>query len=105
LPNYNRGGMNNGNGNGNGNSKGKGKNGNKKNSSAPKLSAKELAVIAAILTNSLVVKSLLVDTDKTVQIVLEGTLLKKTKLDDLLEEINDYSIGDIITAFQNNQRR
>jgi hypothetical protein len=96
--------MNNGNGNGKGNSKGKGKNGNK-NGSTPKLSAKELAVIAAILTNSLVVKSLLVDTDKTVQIVLEGSLLKKTKLDELLEEINDYSIGDILTAFQNIQRR
>jgi hypothetical protein len=94
----------NGNGNGNGNRNGGNGNGsNKKNSGngkIGKLSAKQVAVIAALLTNALEVKSILIDTDQTVQIVLEGSFRKKTRMDEILNELSDMTMGDFWDAIQ-----
>lgn len=82
----------------------KGKN-RKKQSSKQKqqtLTPQQLAVVAALLTNAVTVRSILIDTNQTVQIVLEGTLHKKTKTDKLLSELNEISLGDLIRAISRN---
>ena len=65
-----------------------------------KLSPEQLAVIVGLLTNALTVQSVLLDRDKTVQIVLEGSLRRKTRMDRLLEEMKDMSIGELLASLQ-----
>lgn len=62
----------------------------------------QLAVIAALLTNALTVRSILIDSDQTVQIVLEGSIRKKTKADRLLSELSEISLGDLLQAVSRN---
>ncbi|MBG9736118.1 hypothetical protein [Paenibacillus alvei] len=84
------------NGNGNGNSK---KN-SKKKANCPNLSIDQIAVIAALLTNSLKVQSVLVDRDQAVEILLVGSLRKKTQMDNLLDQISDLSVGDFLESLK-----
>jgi hypothetical protein len=112
LQNKRRRGSDNGNGNGNkncnGNGNGNGSNGNGNgskgngngNGKIGKLSAKQVAVIAALLTNALEVKSILIDTDQIVQIVLEGSFRKKTRMDEIINELSQMSMGDLLEAIQ-----
>ena len=74
---------------------------NKKKSSTPKLTVDQIAVIAALLTNSLKVQSILVDRDQAVEVLLIGSLRKKTQMDQLLEQISDLSIGDFLDSLNN----
>jgi hypothetical protein len=75
---------------------------NKKNAKGKQnvgnLTPQQLAVIAALLTNALHVESVLINKDKTVQIVLQGSLKRKTRMDRILEEMNDMTIGDFIKS-------
>jgi hypothetical protein len=66
-----------------------------------KLSPQQLAVITALLSNALKVDSVLVDRNKDLQIVLTGTLRRKTKTDKLLEELEEINIGDLLDAISN----
>ncbi|MDF2936589.1 MAG: hypothetical protein K0Q90_1962 [Paenibacillaceae bacterium] len=66
-----------------------------------KLSPQQLAVITALLSNALKVDSVLVDRNKDLEIVLTGTLRRKTKTDKLLEELEDINIGDLLDAISN----
>lgn len=66
-----------------------------------KLSPQQLAVITALLSNALKVDSVLVDRNKDLQVVLTGTLRRKTKTDKLLEELEDINIGDLLDAISN----
>jgi len=78
------------------NSKGHGAGGNKKKT---KLSPQQLAVVVGLLTNSLDVISLLIDKNQRIQIVLEGSIRKKTKADRVAEELNDISVSELIDAY------
>lgn len=78
------------------NSKGRGAGGNKKKT---KLSPQQLAVVVGLLTNSLDVISLLIDKNQRIQIVLEGSIRKKTKADRVAEELNDISVSELIDAY------
>lgn len=83
------------NGNGNGNSKK-----NKKKANCPKLSIDQIAVIAALLTNSLQVQSVLVDRNQAVEVLLVGSLRKKTQMDNLLEQISELPVGDFLDSLK-----
>ncbi|MBM7866478.1 hypothetical protein [Heliomicrobium gestii] len=92
----------NSNGNGNGNGGGNGPcNGNKKRkkSGPPPLTPSKVAVIIGLISDALIVNSILVDRNQEVQIVLTGSLRRKTKLDKMLDEIGDESFDDVLAAF------
>jgi hypothetical protein len=78
------------------NNKGPGAGGNKKKN---KLSPQQLAVVVGLLTDSLDVISLLIDKDQRIQIVLEGSIRKKTKADRVAQELNDISVSELINAY------
>jgi len=78
------------------------KNPNKQNQKAtPKLTPQQLAVIAGLLTNALEVQSIMLDKDQTIEIVLVGSIRKKTKADQIAEELADISVADLISALMN----
>ncbi|WP_078551246.1 hypothetical protein [Bacillus alkalicellulosilyticus] len=60
------------------------------------LSPEQIAIIAAILTNSLRVQSILLDKDKTVQILLQGNVAGG--MDELMREIRHMPVGDILDS-------
>ncbi|WP_052144838.1 hypothetical protein [Halalkalibacter okhensis] len=65
-----------------------------------KLTPNQIAVITAILTNALSVQSILVDKDKTIQVLLEGSLTvqKKSELDKLIDQVRDVPVGDFLSS-------
>lgn len=65
----------------------------------PKLTPQQLAVIVGLLTNVLEVNSVLIDKDQKIEILLEGSIRKKTKADRLAEELGEINVGDLIEAF------
>ena len=65
------------------------------------LSPQQIAVIAGLLTNALSVDSVLVDKDQRLQIVLGGSLRRKTPLDRLIQELQGNSLKEIIEALNN----
>lgn len=66
-----------------------------------KLSPQQIAVIAGLLVNALTVDSVLIDKNKRLQIVLGGTLRRKTRLDRLLQEIGGMNVADVIDSILN----
>jgi len=77
-------------------------NGKDKNGRPPpklKLSPQKIAVIVGLLTNVLDVQSVLLDKHQRVEIVLEGSIRKKTKADRIVEELGDINVSDLIEAF------
>ncbi|WP_166246474.1 hypothetical protein [Paenibacillus turpanensis] len=84
---------------GNGSTNGKNQNGSANGKRPkPRLSPQQLAVIAGLLSNALIVESVLVDKDQQLQIVLSGTLRRKSRTDRLIEELRDVSVGDLIKS-------
>lgn len=84
-----------------------GKNGNKNGRKAAAarplirdLSPQKLAVITALLTGALEVDSILVDKDKTIQIVLEGSLRRPTKMDEMVREMSGMKVADLLESIQ-----
>lgn len=65
------------------------------------LSPSQLLVISGLLINVFSVESLLIDKDQTIQIVLEGSLKQKTKLDKMLDEMGDMSFDTVVQALFN----
>jgi hypothetical protein len=74
---------------------------NPKKKTAPKLTPQQLAVIAGLLTNALEVQSIMLDRDQTIEIVLVGSIRKKTKADQIAEDLADISVADLINALMN----
>jgi len=72
---------------------------NEKKKNSPKLTPQQIAVIIGLLTNVLEVNSVLLDKDQRIEIVLEGSIRKKTKADVIAEELGEISVGDLIEAF------
>lgn len=63
------------------------------------LTPAQIMVISGILTDVLSVQSLLVDRDQSVQIILEGSLKRKTELEKTLDDIGDKSFDEVMKAF------
>lgn len=55
-------------------------------------------IIGAMLTGVLEVTSVLVDRDQTVEVVLTGSLKKKTELEKLLDQIGSKPFDEVIKA-------
>ncbi|BFH33727.1 hypothetical protein J6TS7_43500 [Paenibacillus dendritiformis] len=83
--------------NGNGTGGGNKKNGKKK-SSPSKLTPQQIAVVVGLLANALEVTSVLIDKNQRIEIVLEGSIRKKTRADRIAEELNNISVGDLLEA-------
>lgn len=64
------------------------------------LSAQQIAVITALLFNTLEVESVLVDKDQTVQVLLQGSLRRKTRMDKLLDEVSEMPVGDLLDSLK-----
>lgn len=75
-----------------------GKKNNEPKSSAIGINPSQALVIGALLAGVLEVTSVLVDRDQTVQIVLTGTLKKKSELENLLDQIGSKSFDEVIKA-------
>ncbi|MFD1174730.1 hypothetical protein ACFQ3W_00200 [Paenibacillus puldeungensis] len=65
------------------------------------LTPQQLAVITGLLSQALSVDSVLIDKNKNIQIVLGGSLRKKTKADKLLNELSDVTLGEILDSIKN----
>ncbi|MNH82531.1 hypothetical protein D3C87_817480 [compost metagenome] len=90
---------NNGNGgNGTKSSNGNGSNGKKKNNPSSRLSPQQIAVVVGLLTNVLEVNSVLLDKDQRVEILLVGSIRRKTKVDRIVDELGNVSVGDLLDA-------
>ncbi|ARK31482.1 hypothetical protein [Halalkalibacter krulwichiae] len=65
-----------------------------------KITPNQIAVITALLTNALRVQSILIDKDKTIQVLLEGSLQvqKQSELDKLVDQVRDVPVGDFISS-------
>ncbi|WP_309121827.1 hypothetical protein [Paenibacillus sp.] len=91
---------------GNGNGNGKGYGNGKKKPSDPQLTPQQLAVVIGLLSNSLEVISVLIDKDLTVEIVLQGSIRKRTKADQIAAELGEISVAELLDAIlRNNIRR
>ncbi|GAE31240.1 hypothetical protein [Halalkalibacter hemicellulosilyticus] len=79
---------------------------NQNNKKKPQLSPNTLAVVTALLTNALTVQSVLIDKDKTIQVLLEGSLHapKKSELDILIDQVRDVPVGDFINSLLNQEK-
>ncbi|USB33075.1 hypothetical protein [Paenibacillus sp. YPG26] len=86
-------------GNGTKNGNGNGSNGKKKSTPPAKLSPGQIAVVVGLLTNVLKVNSILLDKDQNIEIVLTGSIRRKTKADRIAEELGDMSVADLMEAF------
>lgn len=58
----------------------------------------QILVIAGLLSGALSVESILVDKDQTVEIVVSGSLKRKTELDKMLDEIGSMSFDQVMKA-------
>lgn len=65
------------------------------------LTPQQLAVITGLLSQALQVDSVLIDKDQKVEIVLGGSLRKKTKADKLLKQLSDVTFGEILDSINN----
>lgn len=62
------------------------------------LNPAEILVISGILTDVLSIQSLLVDRDQQVQIVLGGSLKRKTELEKTLDSIGQKPFDEVLKA-------
>ncbi|WP_181454656.1 hypothetical protein [Paenibacillus dendritiformis] len=82
----------------NGNGVGGGSKKNGKKTSRSKLTPQQIAVVVGLLANALEVTSVLIDKNQKIEIVLSGSIRKKTKADRVAEQLNEISVGDLIEA-------
>ncbi|NEU29668.1 hypothetical protein GN156_02620 [bacterium LRH843] len=65
------------------------------------LSPDNLAVIAALLTNALVVQSVLINRDQTIEVLLSGSLKQKSEIDKLVEQVKNVPVGEFLNSLLN----
>ncbi|MGN7313164.1 hypothetical protein ACTHQ4_18930 [Alkalicoccobacillus gibsonii] len=63
------------------------------------LSPQQIAVITGILLDALVVQAVLVDNNQRVEIVLEGHLSDKGKVNSVVNDIYHMKFGEIFNGF------
>jgi len=77
-----------------------------KNNNADKnrtiLTPTQTMIIIGVLTNALEVTSVLVDRNQEVQVLLSGSLKKKTELEKTIEAIGKLPFEDVLKAVINN---
>ncbi len=66
---------------------------------APPITPEQALVIAGILGNALKVESVLVDRNQNVEIVLTGSLRRKTQMDKLMDQIGSMPFDSVVKAF------
>lgn len=74
---------------------------NNNNKDCVNLTPSQLLVIAGFLSGALEVVSVTVDKDQMVQIVLNGTLKRKTQLEKIMEQIGQLPFEEVIRAIMN----
>lgn len=62
------------------------------------LTPQKVLVILGLLGGVLEVKSILIDRDQVVQILLSGSLRRKTRLEKMLDEIGDMPFDEVMKA-------
>lgn len=62
------------------------------------ITPQKLAVIAGLLTNVLEVRSVLVDRSQILEIVLDGTLKRKTPIDKIFDQVGPLSFDLVMGA-------
>lgn len=62
------------------------------------LNSSQLLVLAGILTGVLDVESILVSRDQTIDIVLTGTLRRKTQLDKIMSQVGQLPFDQVMKA-------
>lgn len=65
---------------------------------APVITPQKALVILGLLAGVLEVQSVLIDRDQIVDILLEGSLKRKTRLDKMLDEIGDMPFDEVLEA-------
>lgn len=71
---------------------------NKDKKKPPILTPQKVLVILGLLGGVLEVRSILLDRDQVVQILLDGSLKRKTRLEKMLDEIGDMPFDDVLRA-------
>lgn len=66
------------------------------------LNPSQLLVIAGLVGGVLQVQSVLVDRDQAIQIVLAGSLKRRTQLDMVMEQIGKMPFDQVMAAIMNN---
>lgn len=64
------------------------------------ISPQKIAVIIGLLMDALHVQSLLIDKDQNIQIFLQGSVRKKTELDQMIDVISNMPAGDVWNAIK-----
>ncbi|WEG15958.1 hypothetical protein PQ478_15760 [Alkalihalophilus pseudofirmus] len=77
---------------------------NQQNKDSNALTPQQIAVIAALATNALTVRAVLVDNEQNVEIVLQGNLRKQTQLEKIIDKVSEMPFGDVIDAFMNRKK-
>ncbi|KNF07189.1 hypothetical protein CLPU_21c00070 [Gottschalkia purinilytica] len=62
------------------------------------LSPAQILVVTGILTDVLTIDSLLIDKDQKIQIVLAGSLKRKTELDKALDKIGKQPVDEVLKS-------
>ncbi len=68
------------------------------NTSADGINPSQVLIISAMLAGVLEVTSVLVDRNQTIEIVLTGSLRKKTELEKLLDQIGSKTLDEVVKA-------
>lgn len=63
-----------------------------------RLTPAQISVIFGLLTDALSVDSVLIDKEQTVEIVLSGSLKRKTELDNVLDIIGNMPFDEVLKA-------
>ena len=74
----------------------------KKETTKPRLSPNQVAVITALLTNALHVQSILVSKDQTIEVLLQGSLRQKSELDKFVDQVRDVPVGEFLSSLLKN---
>ena len=74
------------------------KNTNASDSQNTSLTPQQLLVVAGILSGELEVDSVLIGTDQRVEVILTGSLKKKTQLDMMLDQIGSLPFDEVVKA-------
>jgi len=76
-------------------------NNKEKNKRKMNLTPSQILVISGILCGVLDVDSILIDKDQYMQIILGGSLKRKTELEKMLDEIGEKSFDEVLGAMLN----
>lgn len=77
---------------------GKKNNKDKQNNCLPDLAPSQVLVILGLLSGALEVDSVLIDKEQVVEIVLSGSLKRKTQLEKVMDQVGEMPFDDVMKA-------